>query len=349
MRASPASRLLAWFDRQRRQLPWRRDRDPYRVWVSEVMLQQTRVETVGPYYERFLGRFPDRASLAAAADDEVLATWSGLGYYRRARQLLAAARQLEAEGGDWPRTATEWRRLPGVGPYTAAAVTSIAFGEPEPALDGNAVRVLTRLAAERGAPSRAAVRRRLEERARELLDPERPGDSNQALMELGATVCRPRRPHCGRCPLTGDCRAAAVGEAESYPFRRPARAPRQELRVVALVSRGARLLLFRRPQDDPLLGGLWELPWTEGEAGASAEGELGRRYGGRWRLGERLAGTRHAITNRRIAAALCAATCRDGGSVAEGPEAGWFEPERVVELPIGSLEKKLLRAARRAG
>ncbi len=345
MKSSAPGRLLAWFDRQRRDLPWRRDRDPYRVWVSEIMLQQTRVETAGPFFERFIARFPDRASLAAADDDEVLAAWSGLGYYRRARQLLAAARQLEAQGQGWPTTAAAWRGLPGVGPYTAAAVASIVFGEVEPALDGNAVRVLSRLAAEPGDPARAAIRRRLREIARQLLDPQRPGDGNQALMELGATLCRPRRPRCELCPLVGDCRAADAGEAESYPFRRKAPAARRQLRVVALVSHRGRLLMFRRASDDAQLAGLWELPWAEGQPGEKTEGELGQRYGGRWRLGGRLARARHAITDRRIEAELWGASRDDGDCVAEGPEAGWHEPDRLAGLPTGSLDRKLLRAA----
>jgi A/G-specific adenine glycosylase len=345
MTGSAADRLLAWFDCDRRRLPWRRDRDPYRVWVSEIMLQQTRVETAGPYYERFLARFPDRAALAAADGDEVLAAWSGLGYYRRARQLLAAARQLEAAGPGWPTTAAEWRRLPGVGPYTAAAVASIAFGEVEPALDGNAVRVLSRLAGEPGDPGRVAVRRRLEATARRLLDPRRPGDSNQALMELGATLCRPRGPRCEPCPLRAECVATAEGAPESYPFRRAAPAPQRQQRVVALVSRRGRLLMFRRAGDDAQLAGLWELPWAEGEPGEASERELGRRYGGRWWLEERLAGARHAITNRRIEAELWRARRIAGDVVAEGPEAGWHTPGSLAELPTGSLDGKLLRAA----
>ena len=350
MKEAATRRLLDWFDRHRRALPWRRDRDPYRIWVSEIMLQQTRVETAGPYYERFLERFPDRAALAAAGEDEVLAAWSGLGYYRRARQLLAAARQLEAEGRGWPTTAAEWRRLPGVGPYTAAAVASIAFGDVEPALDGNAIRVLSRLAAEAGDPGRVAVRRRLEELARGLLDPDRPGDGNQALMELGATICRPRRPRCVRCPLAADCRAFGQGDPESYPLRRTAPPPRRQTRVVALVARRGRLLMFRRAGDDPQLAGLWELPWVEGEPSAAAERALGRRYGGRWRLGERLAGARHAITTRRIEAELVRARrMGGGGELAEGPEAGWHDPEELADLPTGSLVRKLLDGAARAG
>ena len=347
MGSAASERLLAWFDQRRRDLPWRRDRDPYRVWVSEIMLQQTRVETAGPYYERFLERFPDRASLAAAAEDEVLAAWSGLGYYRRARQLHAAARQLETEGRGWPTIAADWRRLPGVGPYTAAAVASIAFGEVEPALDGNAVRVLTRLLAEPGDPARAPIRRRLEEAARDLLDPARPGDGNQALMELGATVCRPRSPLCDLCPLARGCRTVREGEPEAYPFRRRAAPPRRQSRVVALVSRRGRLLLFRRAGDAAQLAGLWELPWVEGQAGEEAERDLGRRYGGSWRLAESLAGARHAITTRRIEARLWRASRRGRGGVAEGPEAGWHEPASLGELPMGSLDRKLLAATGR--
>jgi len=345
MKSSPARRLLAWFDRHRRPLPWRRDSDPYRVWVSEIMLQQTRVETAGPYYERFLERFPDRAALAAASDDEVLAAWSGLGYYRRARQLLAAARRLEAAGPGWPATAAEWRRLPGVGPYTAAAVASIAFGEVEPALDGNAVRVLSRLAAEPGDPGRAAVRRRLERAARELLDPRRPGDGNQALMELGATICRPQRPRCEICPLRDGCAAASEGAPEAYPLRRPAAPPRLERRVVALVSRRGLLLMFRRSSDEGQLAGLWELPWAAGDPGPAVAREMGRRYGGRWRLADKLAAARHAITNRRIEAELWRARLEGGDVVGEGPEAGWHHPDRLEQLPTGSLDGKLLRAA----
>lgn len=190
---STPARLLAWYDRIRRDLPWRRTRDPWAIWVSEVMLQQTRVETAIPYFERFLIRFPDPAALAAAPIEEVLAQWSGLGYYRRARQLHGAAREVVERGG-LPRSSAELERLPGIGPYTAAAIASIAFGEPVPVLDGNVVRVAARLSAEPEDPSRAAARGRLLAVAATLLEISRPGDSNQALMELGATVCLPKSP-----------------------------------------------------------------------------------------------------------------------------------------------------------
>ena len=192
--------LLRWYDARRRELPWRRTREPYRIWVSEVMLQQTRAETVIPYYKHFLQRFPTIAALAAAETEEVLSLWSGLGYYRRARQLHRAARMLVEEGGEIPRSVDALRRLPGVGPYTAAAVASIAFGVAVPALDGNVVRVLARRQALAGNPRSAEVRRQLESAAARLLAPQRPGDSNQALMDLGATVCKATQPGLSMVP-----------------------------------------------------------------------------------------------------------------------------------------------------
>ncbi|HUK87164.1 MAG TPA: A/G-specific adenine glycosylase, partial [Terriglobales bacterium] len=194
--------LLTWYGRHRRALPWRATRDPYRIWLSEIMLQQTRVKAVLGHYRRFLERFPDVRALARARVSSVLAAWSGLGYYRRARSLHAAARVLVGEqGGEFPRTAEELRMLPGVGRYTAAAIASIAFGEPEAVVDGNVERVLSRL---RGChlPARQAW-----EMAEQLLDRERPGDFNQAMMELGATLCLPGEPLCTRCPVARWCRS----------------------------------------------------------------------------------------------------------------------------------------------
>jgi A/G-specific adenine glycosylase len=210
--------LLSWFDRQRRDLPWRHTRDPYCIWLSEVMLQQTRVETVIPYYEKFLARFPTLESLAEADLSEVLAHWSGLGYYRRARQLHAAAQAVrDRHGGEIPQSVAGLESLPGVGAYTAAAVASIAFGVAAPVLDGNVERVLTRRLALAENPKSRAVRLVLLEEGARLLSESRPGDSNQALMELGATLCAPQRPRCLFCPLLAGCRAAAQGDQERYP------------------------------------------------------------------------------------------------------------------------------------
>jgi A/G-specific adenine glycosylase len=343
--------LLEWYDRQRRDLPWRRNVDPYRVWLSEVMLQQTRVDVVIPYYERFLERFPRVEDLAAADREEVLARWSGLGYYRRARQLHAAAIRIAEDG--FPETAAGWRELPGVGEYTAAAVASISHGEVVPVLDGNVERVLCRLLALDGDPKRAATRRRLRAAASELLDEERPGDSNQALMELGATVCSPSNPRCLICPLARGCEARREGRPEAYPPPRRRRAPRRIRRVVAWVEREGRLLLFRRGDGEELLAGTWELPWadvwdggTPGEA-RGAEASLTERYGGRWRLGKPVAKIRHSITHRQFEVDVCpaehsAGAGGDGDVVAEGPEAGWFDDAEIVGIPTSSLVSKVV-------
>lgn len=248
--------LLAWFDGCLRDLPWRRDSDPYRVWVSEVMLQQTRVETVIPRYERWLERFPTLSALADAGVDDVLAEWEGLGYYSRARNLHAAARVVrDSLGGGIPDTAEGLRELPGVGEYTAGAVASIAFDRPEPAVDVNARRVLSRLF-DLLAPTASALR----ERAAALIPANRPGDFNQALIELGATVCKPRSPRCLDCPLASRCLARSRGTIADRPGRpgRPA-VPTFELGVAVVVSPRGRALMVRRPENG-MLGGMWEFP-----------------------------------------------------------------------------------------
>lgn len=263
--------LLDWFRAHARDLPWRRERTPYRIWVSEVMLQQTRVETVLPYYAAFLEAFPTVEALAAAPEDELMARWAGLGYYRRARNLQACAREVvSGYGGRFPDQGEALARLPGFGPYTTAAVGSLAFGLPLAALDGNIIRVLARLGREQGDVTRPEVRRRLQETADGLLDAASPGEWNEALMELGARVCLPRRPRCGECPLRPDCAGAAQGDAEAFP-RKERRGPvprRAVLLVLAEDGRGR--VLVRRRQDESLLGGLWELPGHEEPLAAEA-------------------------------------------------------------------------------
>ena len=265
--------LLAWYDAHghARALPWRGAKDPYAVWVSEVMLQQTRVETVRGRWERFLARFPTLADLAACDEQVLLKEWEGLGYYRRARNLRAAARAVvEAGAKGLPRTAAELACLPGFGPYTAAAVASIAFGEPTAVVDGNVERVLARWAAVREPVRTARARARLADLAQALLDPGRTGDWNQAVMDLGATVCRPRAPLCLVCPLRGTCTGYADGDAESLPLK-PARAPLPHVEVAAgLVWRRGRVLIARRPSEG-LLGGLWEFPGGKRRPGESLE------------------------------------------------------------------------------
>jgi len=250
--------LLEHYDRSRRSLPWRDATDPYRILVSEVMLQQTRVETVLGYYGRWLEQFPDLETLAAASEQAVLKAWEGLGYYRRARHLHRAARLVcERPDASLPSTYEELRELPGLGEYTAGAVASIAFGEVVAAADGNVRRVLARLFDER-APKPAWVRRT----ACALVDPERPGDWNQAMMDLGATICVPRTPRCGGCPVARWCEARAAGTAEQRPVAARRRPPRLTTLVVAALCREGRVLLARRPREG-LLGGMWAFPERE--------------------------------------------------------------------------------------
>jgi A/G-specific adenine glycosylase len=245
--------LLAWYDVHARDLPWRKDRDPYRVWLSEIMLQQTRVAAVIEHYHYFLRRFPTVQKLAAARVSSVLAAWSGLGYYRRARMMHAAAKLIVRElGGHFPTTASGLRALPGVGRYTSAAIASIAFEEPVAVVDGNVKRVLQRFSGTRLAPER------IWKAAEELLDPERPGDFNQAMMELGATVCTPRTPSCLTCPVVESC--ATRGELPS--LGNTSKQKKREIHYTLDCRNGA-VYLVQRPPDARLMAGMWELPQIE--------------------------------------------------------------------------------------
>ena len=268
--------LLAWYDAHHRELPWRVHPTPWRVWVSEVMLQQTRAESVIDYFERFIARFPSPEVMARASTDEVLSLWAGLGYYARARHLHAAAKRVVADhGGRVPDEPSLFAALPGVGPYTRGAVQSIAFGHPEPVLDGNVERVLCRLDRVSEDPRTPAIRRALWARAAELVPEGRPGDFNQALMELGAVVCRPRAPACAACPIEAHCAARRAGDAADLP-NKPRRVRRRAVDVVCGLSRtlGGAVWLVRRPESG-LLGGMWELPSVEGAAEADALRALG--------------------------------------------------------------------------
>ena len=329
-----ATTLLEWFDRHRRDLPWRRTRDPYRIWLSEVMLQQTRIETVLPYYQRFLEKFPTVEDLGRAEVEEVLVLWSGLGYYRRARQLHAAAVRVVELGG-FPRTVEGLRELPGIGSYTAAAVASIAFGVAEPVLDGNVERVLSRWLALELDPKSRPARQRMLAAAAGLLVPDRAGDSNQALMELGATVCVPKRPRCLLCPIAAGCQAAAGNDPERFPIPRAKRERELHRLLVAVVERDGGVLLFRRQEDRALLAGIWELPWTSLEL---SEAGLAERYGGQWSLGPRVGSVRHSITFRDLELEVHRAEVVD-------PEGtlGWFGEKERGEMPLSSLVTKVLR------
>jgi A/G-specific adenine glycosylase len=316
------TRLAAWYGRLRRNLPWRDTRDPYRIWVSEIMLQQTRAEAVIPYYLRFVGRFPTLKHLAEAAEDEVLAAWSGLGYYSRARNLHRAAKQAAAAGG-FPSDFEGIRGLPGVGPYTAAAVASIAFGLPHAALDGNVLRVIARVEDDAGEISSARTRERFRAAAQALLDPRRPGTFNEAMMELGATLCAPRAPACPRCPVRDECRAHARGTAAQLPVKLRKAAPVRVEAELALVRRNGRVLLWRRPADAARLAGFWDLPAPDQLPGMRRAGVAGA--------------FRHAIVNQLFSYTVIAAT------VPRAPRGmRWFRLDELGAIPLGAAARKAL-------
>ena len=274
-----AQALLSWYDRHRRSLPWRDVGDPYATWVSETMLQQTRVETVLSYYDRFLRAFPTVQALAAADEAEVLKLWEGLGYYRRAKNLLAGARQVvQAYGGVIPSDIAQLRRIQGIGPYTAGAIASMAFGRPEAAVDGNVTRVTARLTGYRENAASPSGRREIEARVRAILPVERPGDFNQALMDLGATICLPGTPDCDRCPLAACCDACAAGDAEELPVLPRKNPPRAEQWDVLLIRSGDRFLL--RPRTETLLQGLYVFAMAEGFHPAETVAEAARAVTG---------------------------------------------------------------------
>jgi len=325
--SSPAELLLAWYGRGHRDLPWRRERDPYRIWVSEIMLQQTRAQAVIPYYERFLARFPTLESLAAAPESEVLTAWSGLGYYSRARNLRRAAQQAVAAGG-FPADYPSIRALPGIGDYTAAAVASIAFGLPHAVLDGNVLRVIARVENDAADIASARTRDRFRAMAQQWLDPRAPAQFNQALMELGATVCLPKNPLCLACPWMERCRARQHGTVAQLPVK---------LRKISLVKvaldllvirRGQRVLLRQREPQDRRMAGFWDLP---GAADLRA------------RTGACLGEFRHTITHHHYHFTVWSATLRNSAIRKSGCGYGWFTPGQLSEIPLSTTARKALK------
>lgn len=339
--------LLAWYRRNRRDLLWRRTGDPYRIWLSEVMLQQTTVKTATPYYEAFLERFPTLEALAGADEEDVLALWSGLGYYHRARNLRRAAKHIvERHRGRFPKTLEAALAVPGVGLYTASAVLSMAYGAALPVVDGNVRRVLARLFARRGPEwTKDAAFYNL---ADEVLDKEAPGDWNQAVMELGALVCLPRKPACPACPLRRSCRALAQGLVEELPETRARRAPQDVTVAAALVEKGGRLLLVRRAEGR-LLGRMWEVPQTSLESRGLPDlvPELRERYGLEIEPGPLRVRARHAITFRRIRVEGYSARLRRKPPEDE-ERYRWTTPQEVKALPVSSMTRKLMAGLRSA-
>jgi A/G-specific adenine glycosylase len=342
--------LLSWYEGNARDLPWRRDPTPYRVWVSEIMLQQTRVGTVLGYYDRFLARFPSLSSLASAPIEDVLAAWSGLGYYRRARLLHEGARHVRDEhGGEFPRGEKEALAIPGVGAYTAGAIRSIAFGERAPILDGNGKRVLARAFGVAGDVSKSAVASRLWTLARALVAEGRPSAVNQAQMELGALVCTPTSPRCDQCPIASDCVARGENAVERYPELPRRRAP-VDVECVALFVTGDDLLLLRRRRAGELHEGLWDLPGgftgTNGDVGGD-EDAARALVPFPLTVNETLGEIRHAVTHRRIRIRVCAAASNDAAAAdglvgPDGASFAWFDRDEASKLALPAPTRRAL-------
>jgi len=316
------SRLLAWYGKHKRDLPWRKSRDPYRIWISEIMLQQTRVAAVIPYYERFLARFPDVSALASAPEQRLLASWAGLGYYSRARNLQRAAKNI-VELGDFPRDYSSLRSLPGVGDYTASAIASIAFDLPHAVLDGNVLRVLSRFTGERGNVDSLAVRNRLRTVAEELLHPARTGEFNQAMMELGATVCLPKQPRCGDCPLARHCVARELGIQNELPVKSVKPSAKRVEKELLVVEKAGKILAWQRTRENTRLAGFWELPEPAQLVGA--------------RMGVRIGQFRHTIVNTHY---ICHVFRASLSPIPRGFQ--WLVKSKIDEIPFSTTAKKAL-------
>ncbi len=322
--------LLAWFDSHARDLPWRRSGDPYQVWVSEIMLQQTRVTAVLDFYSRFLALFPTVAALALAEEPAVLSAWSGLGYYRRAKMMHRAAQVVVQEHqGVLPKTAAELRKLPGIGEYTSSAIASIAFGEQVAVVDGNVERVLRRVFPEGETPATPAAQAKwLRDRAASLVDPQRPGDFNQAMMELGATVCLPQRPLCLQCPVQPFC--ATRGEHQTTPRKKM----RSQQIAYALLRRDqagiTQVLLQRRPLSASLMPGMWELPEVAMQPDDHQRVEIALRHA-------------ITVTNYRVQVLRFSEEEAASRWPAEQYPRQWAESSELGNLPLTGLARKILQ------
>jgi A/G-specific adenine glycosylase len=342
-RTSLRQRLIEWYLREQRSLPWRESRDAYRIWVSESMLQQTRVETVLGYWPRFVERFPTLVDLAESDEDDVLAVWSGLGYYSRARKLRAAAQVVVKEhGGDFPRTRIQAVALPGVGPYTAGAVLSIAYDLPEALVDGNVQRVFCRLFGLEDEVGSSTLNKQLWSLAEQLVPEQGAGTWNQALMELGATVCQARKANCEECPVSRGCLAKKTGRVAQLPRPKAKRAPTEVELQILVVKKEGKWLLEQRPTPGRMAG-LWQFPTVEC---AGSEGELfpvgPPKVAGRpiLEVGEAAGSLRHSITRYRIRATIHSAQL-----VEKKPATWrWFQPEELQNLAITGMARKVLAA-----
>ena len=330
--------LLLWFDANLREFPWREGspRNPYHVWIAEIMLQQTRTEAVRPYFTSWLSRFPTIASLAAADEAEVLHAWQGLGYYSRARNIRRAAEILVSEyGGEMPRDTEKIRALPGIGDYTAGAIASIAFGLPVPAVDGNVLRVFSRLYALEEDVTSGAAKRRVTALVSEVIPPARPGDFHEALMDLGAEICIPKAPHCRDCPLVNFCAARKEGRETDLPHRKKKTPQKEFFAACALVEKGGAFLLHKR--EEGMLAQMWEFPMALAETERESRKALAALLGAK--PGEKVWENTHVFTHRiwhMRAFRVC-------GEVTVPPEGEWkwVKPEEMREIPMAGPHGKL--------
>ncbi|MDX9755458.1 MAG: A/G-specific adenine glycosylase [bacterium] len=337
--------LLAWFHQNKRDLPWRKTKDPYKIWVSEIMLQQTRVEAVIPYYENFLQAFPTLHALAAAPEDRVLKLWEGLGYYSRARNLHKAAHWLvQEQGGCFPTTVEAIQSLPGIGKYTAGAIASIAFGIAAPALDGNVKRVLARLYGIEDWIEKASSIAQCLDHLHRLIDPNEPGAFNEAMMELGAQVCLPKNPACSSCPVRKQCHALALDRVRFLPARKPRKPiPHYEV-VAAAIYKNGRYLLGKRPGTS-MLAGLWEFPGGKVEAGETHEEavrrELREELGIEVEVQKHLVSVDHTYTHHTVTLHLY--LCHHIGGKPQTlyhSDLKWVSPKQFVEYPFPAANIK---------
>ncbi len=325
--SSISVKLIRWYEANKRDLPWRRTSDPYRIWLSEVMLQQTRVATVIPYYDKFLARYPRVEDLAGAPEADVLVLWAGLGYYSRVRNMHAAAKQVAAAGG-FPKTYDEIRALNGVGGYTAAAIASLCFGLPEAVLDGNVMRVIARLDADPGDIRSPATRKRMQARAQSLLDPARPGEFNQAIMELGATVCVPADPRCLVCPIHDNCVSFRDGRQRQFPVKLRDQRVVEVSETLLVIETDGKVLMWQRPAESQRMAGFWEVPEANQLPEARTLRPLGR--------------FRHSITVYRFEINVFEASLE---TVPDGFV--WITIERLKDVPLSTVARKALLLKRK--
>lgn len=353
----PVTGLIDWFRQNKRSMPWRQTSDPYKIWISEIMLQQTQVNTVIPYYERFLEQFPTVGALAKAQQQSVLKTWEGLGYYSRARNMHKAAQEVVSNyNSEFPNSYDELLNLKGIGPYTAAAVSSIAFNRKQAVVDGNVIRVMSRYFGIKDDVRRSKVKSDIQEIADSIIPGESPGDFNQAVMELGATICTPKNPECSSCPLSIDCVAYKTAETEIIPYKSPRKkVPHHQIGVGIIENSKGELLIALRP-DDAMLGGLWEFPGGKKEKGESiektVERELHEELGVTVDVGEKFMDLKHAYSHFKITLHAYWCIIREGiPKPKSSTELKWVTLEKIDDYPFPKANKvlieKLLRLNKR--